>query len=141
MVNAYIGFIESLVPILVGLIILAVLKSLDYNQKRINIIEPWKQAEIEYTNESIRQVFLQFAKDELILNGALPERDVEESAFTKLSILPFWNLKLVKKERKDQLVLFAGKAKVKEIISVYSPISGIIFAHILNKSFRLVSYE
>jgi len=147
MINqSYLNFILSLMPIGIGILILVLLKSFSYSNKKIIILEPEKEVtglgNKVLCSEQLYDLFIDFGKDELILNGISPnQKDIERVAFEKLSIVPFWNIKEVMSKRGiKELSLFTTIDDLNKTICAYSPPSGIILAHILNNTIRVISY-
>jgi len=147
MINQYyLNFIYSLMPIAIGLLILVLLRSFSYSNKKIIILEPEKVV-TGLDNKVLRieqlyNLFINFETDELILNGISPkQKDIERTAFEKLSIAAFWNIKgVMSKKRIKELSLFASIEDLGKIICTYSPPSGIILAHMLDNTLRVISY-
>ncbi|MGB9732429.1 MAG: hypothetical protein ACP5P2_00345 [Candidatus Micrarchaeia archaeon] len=145
MVNG-VEFVLNLVPILIGLAIFLALKIIDYNTKKISIADE-SDSEIKEAigpplHSDLRAAFLELAKDELILNGISEKNRVEKTAFEKINLLPFWNIKhLISAKAKNSLLLFANEGQLEKLIKVYSPACGIILAYLLNDSLRLIKYE
>jgi len=147
MINQYyLNFISSLMPIAIGILILVLLRSFSYSSKKIIILEPEKEIKSLDNNvlrrEQLYNLFIDFEKDELILNGISPkQKDIEKVAFEKLSIAAFWNIKeVMSKKRIKELSLFASIEDLGKIICTYSPTSGVILAHILDNTLRVISY-
>jgi len=142
----YLNFILSLMPIAIGILILVLLRSFSYSNKKIIILEPEKEIKSldnkVLHSEQLYNLFIDFENDELILNGISPkQKDIERVAFEKLSIVPFWNIEeVMSKKRIKELSLFASIEDLGKIICTYSPPSGIILAHILNNTLRVISY-
>jgi len=147
MINQYyLNFIYSLMPIAIGLLILVLLRSFSYSNKKIIILEPEKEIN-SLDNKVLRieqlyNLFINFETDELILNGISPkQKDIERTAFEKLSIAAFWNIKeVMSKKRIKELSLFASTEDLGKIICTYSPPSGVILAHMLDNTLRVISY-
>ena len=147
MINRYyLNFIFSLIPIAIGILILVLLRSFSYSSKKIIILEPEKEIKTlddkVLRSEQLSDLFAGFEKDELILNGISPkQKDIEREAFEKLSIVAFWNIKeVIYKKHIKELSLFISTEDLDKIICVYSPPSGVILAHMLSNTLRVISY-
>ena len=149
MINQYyLDFVSNLAPITMGLVLLIILRTFSYSNKKITILEPEESKPIldnlavDTQQAKPHNQFIDFVKDGLIINGISPnQKDIEKAAFEKLSILPCWNLRmLASKRRVKELSLFANIGDLHKIICVYSPPSGIVLAHILSNSLRVISY-
>jgi len=147
MINQYyLNFIFSLMPIAIGILILVLLRSFSYSSKKIIILEPEKEIKTldnkVLRSEQLSDLFAGFEKDELILNGISPkQKDIEREALEKLSIVAFWNIKeVISKKHIKELSLFISTEDLGKIICAYSPPSGVILAHMLSNTLRVISY-
>ncbi len=138
----YIGFLADMLPIIVGLAVLLLLKNVSFGNAKIRVNSDICFQPIEIGKR--RDPFHEWARDELIINGIAVRSDsfVEKKALEKLSLIPYWNIGiLVKSKPQKRLRVFAHGDEIINLIQNFSPVSGLVLAHILGGSFELTYYE